>query len=62
MVILNIMAICFSLFKIIASIVTKKIKDGILLIYISDIFLEYVKSLRIFIDVAYVSMLIYLAT
>ena len=37
---------------------TKKIKEGITLVYISDIFYDYVRSLVIFIDVAYLIMLI----
>lgn len=37
---------------------TKKIKDGITLVYISDIFYDYVRSFVIFIDVAYLIMLI----
>ena len=59
MLVLNILAIfvCFS--KIVTSIVSKKIKDGILLVYMSDIFTD-VKSLIIFIDIGYIIMVIFL--
>lgn len=52
------MAIGFSISKITTSVITKKIKDGIQLVYISDIFYDYVSSFVIFIDFAYLIMLI----
>jgi hypothetical protein len=55
---MNLCAIFFSVCKIGTSVVTKKIKDGITLVYISDIFYDYVRSFVIFIDVAYLVMLI----
>jgi hypothetical protein len=57
---MNLCAIFFSICKIGTSIVTKKIKDGITLVYISDIFYDYVRSLVIFIDIAYLFMVILL--
>lgn len=58
MLILNLLAIGFSISKIVTSVITKKIKDGIQLVYISDIFYDYVSSFVIFIDFAYLIMLI----
>jgi len=55
--VLNILAIFFSFCKIIISSVTKKIKEGIQLVYISDIFTDYVQSFVIFIDISYLIML-----
>jgi len=60
MLALNVAAIIFSSCKMGTSITSKKIKDGIQLVYISDIFYDYVTSLVIFIDIAYLIMLIVL--
>ena len=53
---LMIAAIVVNSFKIIAKSIKITIEDGILLEYLSDILMNYMKSRLIFIDIGYVSI------
>lgn len=47
-----------SLFKIIITSTSQKVKEGILLVYITDIIQDYAKSFILFVDLIYLGIMI----
>jgi hypothetical protein len=57
---LNLVTLCLCALKILLSSVSQRIKRGILMTYITDILIDYGKSLILFVDLTYLVTMILL--